>query len=48
MLIFILIQTLIIVSVGKQWRRSVASDLGMHCLPMSDEKDARLIWVKTM
>ena len=26
--------------------RSVASDLGLHCLPMSHRKDARLIWVK--
>ena len=25
---------------------SVASDLGMHCLPKSHKKDARLIWVK--
>ena len=25
---------------------SVASDLGMHCLPMSHKKDGRLIWVK--
>ena len=48
MLIFILIQILIDFSVGKQWRRSVASDLGMHCLPLSDEKDARFIRVKTM
>ena len=24
---------------------SVASDLGLHCLPMSYKKDARLIWV---
>ena len=23
---------------------SAASDLGMHCLPMSLKKDARLIW----
>ena len=26
--------------------RSLASDLGLHCLPMSHRKDARLIWVK--
>ena len=26
--------------------RSVASDLGLHCLPMSHKKDAMLIWVK--
>ena len=25
---------------------SVASDLGLHCLPLSHKKDARLIWVK--
>ena len=24
----------------------VASDLGLHCLPMSHKKDTRLIWVK--
>ena len=24
----------------------VASDLGLHCLPMSHKKDAKLIWVK--
>ena len=23
------------------------SGLGLHCLPMSHKKDARLIWVKT-
>ena len=23
-----------------------ASGLGLHCLPMSQKKDARLIWVK--
>ena len=28
--------------------RSVASDLGLHCLHMSHKKDARLIWVNTM
>ena len=26
---------------------SAASDLGMHCLPMSNKEDARLIWVNT-
>ena len=26
--------------------RSAASDLGLHCLPMSHKKDVRLIWVK--
>ena len=30
-----------------QTPHSVASDLGLHCLPMSYKKDARLIWVKT-
>ena len=25
---------------------SAASDLGLHCLPMSHKKDARFIWVK--
>ena len=28
-----------------QMPRSAASDLGLHCLPMSHKKDARLIWV---
>ena len=26
--------------------RFASSDLVLHCLPMSHEKDARLIWVK--
>ena len=26
--------------------RSAAPDLGLHCLPMSQKWDARLIWVK--
>ena len=26
---------------------SAASDLGLHCLPMSHKKEARLIWVKS-
>ena len=26
--------------------RSVASDFGLYCLPMSHKKDAGLIWVK--
>ena len=30
-----------------QTQRSVASDLGVHCLPMSHLWDARLKWVKT-
>ena len=29
-----------------QTPHSVASDLGLHCLPMSLKKDARHIWVK--
>ena len=29
-------------SISKQWR---ISDLGLHCLPMSHKKNARLIWV---
>ena len=30
-----------------QTPRTVASDLGLHCLPLSHENDARLIWVHT-
>ena len=29
-----------------QTPHSVASDLGLHCLPLSHKKDARHIWVK--
>ena len=29
-----------------QTQHSVASDLGLHYLPMSHKKDARHIWVK--
>ena len=29
-----------------QTPRFAASDLGLHCLPMSHKKDAMLIWVK--
>ena len=29
-----------------QTPRSLASDLGLHFLPMSHKKDARLIWFK--
>ena len=29
-----------------QTPRSVASDLDLHCLPMSHKKDTRHIWVK--
>ena len=28
-----------------QTPHSAASELGLHCLPMSHKKDARLIWV---
>ena len=31
-----------------QMPRSAASDLGLHCLPMSQKWDARLIWVNTV
>ena len=49
MIFFIFIQILEYTSVSKQWRpdqtpRFVSSDLVLHCLPMSHEKDARLIW----
>ena len=51
--IFIFIQILIEQSVSKQGDpdqtpRSVASDLGLHCLSVPHKKDARLIklWVK--
>ena len=46
MAFFILIKILIEHSVSKQWR--TASDLDLHCLPMSHEKDAKLIWVYCM
>ena len=29
-----------------QTPRSAASDLGLHCLPVSQKWDTRLIWVK--
>ena len=38
------IQILIENYASKQW--NVASDLGLHYLPMSHKKDARHIWVK--
>ena len=51
MVFYIFIQMTIDYSVANsgdtdQMPRSVASDLGLHCLPMSqsDKKDARLIW----
>ena len=31
-----------------QTLRFAASDLVLHCLPMSHKKDARLIWVKNI
>ena len=48
--IFHFIQKFIEHSVSKQWvpgqtLPSAAADLGLHCLPMSHKKDARLIWV---
>ena len=46
MVFFIFIQLIIEYSVSKQLRPcSVASDLGLHRLPMSHRKGARLIWV---
>ena len=51
MVSFIFIQILIEHYVSKQWRPdkmvlSAASELGLHCSPMSHKKDARLILVK--
>ena len=53
MVIFICIQILIEHSVCRQWGpyqmpHSAASDLGLHCFPMSHKKDARLIWVNVV
>ena len=31
-----------------QTPRSAASDLGLHCLPVSQKWDARLIWVNSV
>ena len=31
----------------KVYYHFAASDLNLHCLPMSHKKDTRLIWVKT-
>ena len=50
MVSFICIQILIEHSVCRQWvpdqmPRSAASDLGLHCFPMSHKKDAMLIWL---
>ena len=47
--VFIFIIFLLEIPVSKQcwpWSRSVASDLGLHCLPMFQKWDFRLIWVK--
>ena len=36
-------------SVGpNQTPYSVTSDLGMHCLPVSNNKDSTLIWAKVV
>ena len=43
MVFLIFIQTLIEHSLSK---RFVASDLGLHCVPMSHKKDDIFIWVK--
>ena len=52
MVFFIFIQILIERSVNNgdpdHTPHSVASDLGLHCLTMSHEKDARFIWVITV
>ena len=43
---FIFIQISIEHSVSNPWRPCyTASDLGLHCLPMSDKEDIRLIWL---
>ena len=49
MVFFIFIQILIEHSASKQLTRSrfAASDLGLHCLPLSHKKDAMLIWVNS-
>ena len=49
---FICIKFFIEHSVSKQWRpdqtrRSEASDLDLHRLPLSHKKDTRLIWVNS-
>ena len=49
MVLFIFIQSYYILYANSgypvQTPRSEASDLGLHCLPMSHKKDSRLIWV---
>ena len=43
---FIFIQIFIENSECQQGSHSVSSDLGLHHLPMTHKKDARLLWVK--
>ena len=51
MVFFIFIQILIENSVSQKWRPTsevicpAASDLGLHCLPVSHKKETRLMWV---
>ena len=46
---YVFILFLIDIQVSKQWRPwSDAADLGLHCLPMSHKRDAKLIWVKKL
>ena len=45
--IFILFLIDILFANSDQTPRSVASDLGLHCLPVFQKWDTRLIWVKT-
>ena len=46
MYFFIFILFFISISVSKQC--SATSDLGLHCLPMSEKRDDRLIWVSNI
>ena len=46
MVFFIFIQIVIESGDPDQTPRSAASDLGLHYLPMSHKKDARIVWVK--
>ena len=53
MVFFIFIQVLMKIMQANsgdpdQTLHSVASDLGLHCLPMSHKKDARHTWVKKL
>ena len=53
MVFFIFNSIFVVNSVSKQWRPDqtphfAAYGLGLHCLPMSLKKDARLIWVKIL